>query len=276
MSESIMLTGLPRSGTTLTCHLLNQLPDMVALVEPMAVAEFGQMPDRATILDLIEAFADEQHLSLSTSQTAVTRHVDGSIKDNLFAKQRGTDGLRPFHATTGTIHFDTPLSDNFKIAIKHPAAFTALLPELASRFPCYAIIRNPLSALASWNSTGMPVNDGHAPAAEQLDPCLKNKLSSIEDRYDRQLALLNWYFEQYKRHLKPNSIIRYEDIIESGGSVLATITPSAAILSEELENQNRSDVYDWGGISPLVERLLNCDGAYWDYYSRDAVREVLK
>jgi hypothetical protein len=33
---NVVLTGLPRSGTTLVCRLLNKLPDTVALHEPLS------------------------------------------------------------------------------------------------------------------------------------------------------------------------------------------------------------------------------------------------
>ena len=275
-SDNIMLTGLPRSGTTLVCHLLNKLPNTIALAEPMAVGEFARLPTRAAILDVIEQFAEEQRTSLCREGLAVTRHVDGAVDDNLFARQKAADGLRPFHATHGAIRFDKPLTSGLQLIIKHPAAFTALLPELAGRFPCYAVIRNPLSALASWNSTKMPVNDGRAPAAEQHDPRLKRALSTLENRFERQLFLLNWYFGQYRQHLPPNRIFRYEDIIASGGAVLAAIAPSAGSLKEALESQNRSDAYDWDEISPLVEQLLASEGAYWDFYSRDDICGLLK
>ncbi len=33
--NNIILTGIPRSGTTLICYLLNKIPNTVALHEPM-------------------------------------------------------------------------------------------------------------------------------------------------------------------------------------------------------------------------------------------------
>lgn len=38
--NDIILTGVPRSGTTLACLLLSKLPDVVALNEPMRTARF--------------------------------------------------------------------------------------------------------------------------------------------------------------------------------------------------------------------------------------------
>ena len=37
--RNLLLTGVPRSGTTLCCHLLGQASDTVALFEPMHVMD---------------------------------------------------------------------------------------------------------------------------------------------------------------------------------------------------------------------------------------------
>jgi hypothetical protein len=47
--NNILITGTPRSGTTLPCHLLNELPDTVALHEPMKVKEFSGLTDHEEI-----------------------------------------------------------------------------------------------------------------------------------------------------------------------------------------------------------------------------------
>jgi hypothetical protein len=55
--RNIVLTGLGRSGTTLTCHLLNKLPDTVALAEPIAPGKFEDlMPDTEAVCDGIGRF----------------------------------------------------------------------------------------------------------------------------------------------------------------------------------------------------------------------------
>ena len=50
-----MLTGPGRSGTTLTSHLLNKLPNTVALAEPLTPSRFEeQMPDYEAVCDEME------------------------------------------------------------------------------------------------------------------------------------------------------------------------------------------------------------------------------
>lgn len=45
--QDIILTGLPRGSTTLTCHLLNQVTDVVALHQPLALDD----AEAATVLE---------------------------------------------------------------------------------------------------------------------------------------------------------------------------------------------------------------------------------
>ena len=271
-----LLTGLPRSGTTLSCRLFNVLPDTVALVEPMNVGNLAKLSARSTMMAAIEQFVIRQRMSLITDGVAVSRHVGGTVTDNLFAPGRGRNGLRRFHASHGAISFGKPLSREFTLIIKHPAVFTALLSDLVTRFRCYAVIRNPLAVLASWNSTDMPVRDGHAPAAEQHDPDLKRALEMIHDRFDRQLYLLSWYLGQYQQYLPTDHIIRYEDVVDSGGRALAVVTPSAALLNEPLTNLNRNSVYEWETISLLAQKLLTTEGNYWDFYSPDEIQKLME
>src|SRR5262245_2561552 len=43
--RNVLVAGIPRSGTTLTCHLLNSLPDIVALHEPIGEELMGDMSE---------------------------------------------------------------------------------------------------------------------------------------------------------------------------------------------------------------------------------------
>jgi hypothetical protein len=180
--------------------------------------------------------------------------------------------LREDRASKGPIAIDKALAPDFLLVIKHPVPFTALIETLHRRFPCYAIIRNPLAVLGSWNSVAMPFREGHAPNAERLDARLAAALASMDDRIERQIYLLSWFFEQYARVLPPDRIIRYEDLVTSGGRALAAITPAALELGAPLASRNRSEVYGAERLHALGMRLLERDGGFWRYYTRDDVR----
>jgi hypothetical protein len=271
----ILLTGLPRSGTNLTCTLLNKVPNTVALSEPMNVQVLCAAASFEAAANAIEEFGNAQRRSLLTCGRAVSKHRGGAIMDNFFSSTRADDGLRASVTEHGETYFDKALEHDFRLVLKHPAAFTALLPETVLRFPCFALLRNPMSVLASWNANRIPVRDGHAPAAERIDAELRARLDSVPDRIDRQIVLLGWFFRQFRRFLADWQLIRYEDLIHSGGAILSRVTPAAEGLNVSLQNRNRNPIYDWRTLDVVAERLLASEGDYWAYYTREDVRALL-
>ena len=273
--NNVLVTGTPRSGTTLTCHLLNKLPDTVALHEPMQPKKFAQLKDHEEICRSIQRFCDEQRESIHTRKRAISKNVGGAVPDNPFGTDRSNAGLRRNLVSKGEIVIDKQLSQDFMLIVKHPASFTAMLEGLVKRFPVYAVIRNPLAALASWSSIDVNLHTGHAPAAERLDSNLKAKLASIDDDLDRQIYLLGWFHGQFRRYLPEQSIIRYESVIESGGRVLSIVRPEANDLHQPLESRNKNQLYDYQGMLRIGERLLNSEGAYWESYTKESVERLL-
>jgi hypothetical protein len=104
------------------------------------------------ITDVIEKFCAETRRTLREHGYALSKHVAGQVPDNVAADQVNQRGVRLRHTEHEKVFVEEPLSENFTLAIKHPVAFTALLATLRERFDCYAIIRYPLSTMASLNS----------------------------------------------------------------------------------------------------------------------------
>ena len=105
---------------------------------------------------------------------------------------------------------------------------------------------------------------------------MKQILGRISDRTERQIRLLSWFFERYREVLPEKSILRYEEIVSSGGQALRVITPHASSLNVALENRNKNSVYDRGFMYVLGKRLLETDGAYWTFYTRESVEQLLE
>lgn len=80
--NDIILTGIPRSGTTLTCHLLNKVSNTVALHEPLLWDDVRDPTDHRAICDGIEQFFHQTRKSCLASGTAITKHTDGLVPDN--------------------------------------------------------------------------------------------------------------------------------------------------------------------------------------------------
>lgn len=272
--RNVIITGVARGGTTLSCNLLNLLPDVVALHEPLDVLKFGNLKDDEIILR-IDEFVTEQRKSLLSNGTAKSKSFNGRVPQNHLddALDRVT-GQRRRLINGDEIKCEKPLSDAFTLCIKHPMLFTALLDRLVGRYECFAIIRNPLSVLMSWETAGMAVSDGWAPAAENVDPVLAAVLAAAGGPLDRKLLLLSWIFDRYKM-LPPDQIIRYEDIVATGGRALASISGAAADLDQNLETRNarHASAESFGRYASL---LISFAGAYLDFYSAADIGGLLQ
>lgn len=270
----IILTGIARSGTTLSCSLLNKLPQCVALHEPMNPAKLVGLDFPDAYLARVASFFAEQRVSLLGSGTAVSKARDGRVPDNPFGSAPATAGLRPSTVKNQEVHFEKRLRPDFRLVVKHPNFFTATLTTLLTRYACYAIVRNPLAALLSWHSIQAPVNDGHLPYGEAFDAGLKTDLAAEPDRLGRQLIILKWYYSRYATLLPRDHVIRYEELVSSGGRALAVIDPDAAALVEPLESRNTSKLYDAGLVRRLADPLLDDESIYGGFYDRADVEQL--
>jgi len=270
----IILTGIARSGTTLSCSLLNTLPQCVALHEPMNPAELVGLDIPEAFMARIDSFFATQRASLLGSGTAVSKAREGRVPDNPFGSAPTTDGLRPSTVKNQEVHFGKQLRPDFRLVMKHPNVFTATLSVLQARYPCYALVRNPLAVLLSWQSIQAPVNDGRLPFGEAFDAELKSDLAAEPDRLGRQLIILRWYYSRYATLLPRDHVIRYEDLVSSGGRALAVIDPAAAALVAPLESRNTSTLYDAGLVCQLAGRLLEDESIYGSFYGASDVETL--
>ena len=190
--------------------------------------------------------------------------------------RRQETGLRVRLARRSEIVVDKDLSPAFLLAMKHNSAFAGVLDRLVLLMPVYAIVRNPLSILSSWQTVPFAVQRGHATLAELFHPPLAEELAAIPDRLDRQFHLLAWFFGRFLEHLPPSAVIRYEDIVASGGAALEVVSARATHLRATLTSRNAAGVYDPQQVRRIGERLLDTDGPWWQLYSRDNVRELLR
>lgn len=297
--RNIVLTGPGRSGTTLTCFLLNKLPDTVALSEPIAPGKYAnRMPDYEAVADGIEEYyRDMRKMALHQGQV-ISKHVGGMVPDNSKGMK---DGVRQRIVDKGKISVGKDLKPDFYLAIKQPGMFTALLPTLVKRFPCFAIIRNPLAIMLSTSTLQQPNDKGSkgrsagrsaksilqpnrkrrksGSAKVTYDPQLGERLEENKrggaDKIDQRLMRLHYTFERYGETLPESHIIRYEDICSSRGKALGVIVPGAAELDEPLENKNMNPLYPRDKVLRFGEKLLESEGAYWSFYSREDVQEII-
>ena len=76
--------------------------------------------------------------------------------------------------------------------------------------------------------------------------------------------------------LPEKSILCYENIVADRGKALSVIQAQASMLNEPLKNKNINKLYDRELMLLLGDKLLNSDGCFWEFYSKDSVELLLK
>jgi hypothetical protein len=271
--SDIVLTGIPRGGTTLACRLLGGCRDTVALFEPIDIALIpAHQPDAAA--RYVEAYFASARRELREHGWTRSKVVDGKLPDNPYSPPEPDTGVRRLQASEGSLHADVGADRAFTLVIKHNAAFTALLPFLQRRFVTVALVRNPLAALASWHSLDLPVSAGRLPAGERFDPALAARLLEGTDLVSRQLRILDWFFSRYA-DLGPDRVVAYEDLVATQGRALfdvAGLEPVAAPAS--LQDRNLFPACRRAIIPELARRLLAARGAWERWYPSAAIADM--
>lgn len=274
--NTLLLTGIPRAGTTLSCNILNKHVNVAALLEPMSPADFEPEKGRAAAINLIEQFALAAREQVLTHGNVLSRQKDGLVPENPVSYEFSNSGLRQPETSLGTISVGKQIqTPDFTLVIKHNALFTALLPELHGVFPVYGIVRNPLSVLASWNSVALPVNDGRVPAGEMYSPELAELLADTPGRIERQLHILEWFCRRFVQEL-PGRILRYEDFVVDPAHIGRTLSLPSPYTGDIQTRVSRNDAYDLVLMEQLYRRLMRFGDAIWEFYSRDQITELME
>ena len=264
-SRTWLLCGVPRSGTSLCCRLTAGAPDTVALSEPIKPATLDADPEAACAG--IRRFADAARAGLLVHRRAWSVQVAGRLDDNPVSDAPSAVGPRPPRGARGNVRFDKPLSAGFTLVIKHNALFAALLGRLAEAFPVLAIVRNPVATLASWQTVDLPVRGGRVPQGERFDAELRRRLEMAPDTLRRQVAVLDWFLGRFRDHVPHARILRYEDVVSSGGGALFQRLGTAAPPAQPLAGRNANALYRAETADALLAALQAGDRCWSPWYS---------
>ena len=262
-----LLTGLPRSGSSLCCRLAGEAPDTVALTEPIGEG-LMDLADPNAAAARIEGFAREARARILREGLAPSLQVDGALVDDLVSTTP-TAGLRQARSRREDLRIVGPLSQGFRLVIKHNALFAALLGRLGRRFPCIGLVRNPVAVLASWRSVNLAVHEGRLPVGERLDPRLARALAAEPGVLARQVIIVDWFFQQFTAHLPARRIVRYEDVVATGGGALHRALGAAAPGDATLASRNANPLYDGAGITDVLAALKAGRRAWAGFYGME-------
>jgi len=258
-SSQFLITGIPRSGTTLLTATIGKIPNVVALSEPIQQRELkhGLSSQTEYACRLMEMM-----------QTLRRQILDGIPLPNRFDKEsqevasnywrsRDSEAGRQMVATSEVREEVIAVRDeNFTLCIKNCEQFTSCLEALSQLpgVPIIAVVRNPLACLLSWRSLDLPISQGRIKFGEKFHRELR-KIRRLEDLLLRQVKLLDWYFGIYYRHREKIKIIRYEDFVEKPDLLREIIDVPASHVFSKHQSMNKRPEYNYADAETIREYL---------------------
>ena len=212
MSRDVIITGLPRSGTTLATALVDGLDNTLALSEPEGlVHQCHKKGSNAKAAMQVADYFSEMRGKIANGEPILDRRsAEGRLATNYLSS-----GEQSTHSRSVRPYLPDDLTTDFVLACKHNALFTALLPELVElkRFKIFAIVRSPLRLLDSWQAVPFPIREGRLPAGEPFwTELAKVRTKSAEVAID-QAKIIELFFSRFISLRNSISIIRYEDMV---------------------------------------------------------------
>ena len=203
---NLVITGLPRSGTSLLCARVNDFKNAVVLNEPAEV--FGALRGGSVegLLSIFSQYRDDIEQG---------KPVANKIKNGKFIEDTRLEDSRSLY-----VH---PIDDSqFTLGIKNTLVFMAMLSEItrAKGLPkVVASIRHPYDCIASWHSVAFP----HLQQAKP-DFLLNYATGNFSDRLPDLLNEQDLYVRSAKLWLllaktllvakSKIHVVRYEDMVK--------------------------------------------------------------
>jgi hypothetical protein len=217
--RTVLITGIPRSGTTLAGALVDSLPDTVCLSEPPwhwhkatgGKLDIGPDPDGSNFAKwLVGDCVSLRNRLLAGDAVLDRRTASGRPLTNY---HQATDGnATPERTQIGTSGFSASgLSPDFTLAIKHNGPYlTALGPLLdLAWFTIIALVRNPVDTLHSWRSLDLPVSRGKMHDAARCWPEMA-AATAQGDVLQRQVMIYDLICQRLHAYRERVHIIQYE------------------------------------------------------------------
>lgn len=265
--RNIIITGIPRSGTTLITALIDSMPDTVALNEPTWQYDWAVAhPDSAAVFAdwLMRDFARTRQHLLKGEPIPERRREDGSAVTNYYRP----DPDRPdLGHTFKVLPFTRPgLTSDFTLAIKHNGLYLGCLRQIldTGAFRAVAILRHPVGVIASWNNVPIPLGEGKMPGAMMYWPQMNKLTGAPIDLLEKQVRMYDLVCHRLHNLRDRLQIITYEELVNHPGW-LTGITGKQPVIAEGMIKK-RDMVFYNENTRPIVEAFKRFGQYYKLFY----------
>lgn len=219
-SPTLLVTGLPRSGTSYLCNLLHRYDDCVVLNEPGDVFA----PLTTGRISKIATFLRDTRRDVIEGRPIRNKLKDGQVvEDTMECNQR-------------VEYCPAVRSDAFVLGVKNTLSFLSRLDDLREALPearIVACVRNPYDTIASWKSgfahlrdadvRGIPVGGINDPWLSRRQHLELERVAGIASAAARRAAWWSYLANLVLRRAGDLTIVRYPDLVLAPHAVLAAV-----------------------------------------------------
>ena len=217
----LIITGIPRSGTSFLCNLLHRIENCVVINEPTEI--FEPLINQSVPWGIATFYKD------------IRRDIlDGKpIKNKLLEGKVVEDTLIKDEITTYIPKVTTP---DFILATKNTLTYLARLNAIQRAMPharFVTCVRNPIDTIASWKTSFEHLKEADIksfPCGHPHDPWLSGRqrkavlyILSVEDAAERRAVLWRYLAELILTQSKNLILVQYEELVENPVIVLKHI-----------------------------------------------------
>lgn len=221
---NIIITGIPRSGTSYLCKRLHQFDNCVALNEP------NEVVNRLVLYPwALETFLFETRLSILDGEVISNKMKDGEVVEDTAIDIEDV----PYLPSVRSANFVLAVKNNRPILNRLDLLMNFVSPE--TRF--VACIRNPIDAIASWIKSFDQLKEVDfsqvrvgAPSDRFLSPEDKLEIEAIDalsNVAERRARLWNYLAAKILKYQDRMLIVRYDKLVTEPVATLNSILAGA-------------------------------------------------
>lgn len=261
--RDLIVTGIPRSGTTLTAALIDAMQDSVCLNEPSWHSAKSATSAEGFAKFIADDFGVLRRKLLDGTPVQDRRSHAGKALTNYYATDRS-----PNHGKT--IYEMVPLrraglSPQFTLAIKHNGPYLAVLPELIAlqRFTILAIVRHPLQVIHSWRSLDLPISHGRMPNASAYWEQMAQLSKAHMDLLEKQVRMYDVMCQRVLENRQHIHLLRYEDLVQKP-ELLTEVTGKAPVVAPGIITPKTG--LNEPGMDEIAETVRRVGVHYREFY----------
>jgi len=260
--RNVIITGIPRSGTTLLAALIDSIPNAVALNEPdwqsRSLFNNNTVSGKDFAEWLVSDFLEIRQKLLAAIPIPERRGKKGEAVTNYYDRNGG-EVRNKFDIVSFT---KTGLTPDFMLAVKQVGPYLGILEQLVQQnyFQIIAIVRQPVAVISSWRSLTIPPNRGQLPGAvhwAEMQALTYSNLPLLE----KQVKMYELMCQRLYKLRNDMIVLRHEDLLQSPLLLAQTMKlPESAIYDTSLISSEAS--YHANEDSTPIRQALERYGDY--------------